>query len=434
MSDTSNGDDVAVVGGGPAGLMAAEVLANAGARVVIYERMPSLGRKFLLAGRGGLNLTHSEPLEAFLGRYGAAQTALAPAIRAFDPTALREWCAGLGQTTFEGSSGRVFPKSMKTSPLLRAWLRRLADRGVAVRLRHRFTGWREGKLLLATPEGELAVAAKAVVLALGGASWPQLGSDGGWTAAVAAQGVLVRPLRAANSGLLVTWSEILRTRFAGAPLKRIALSYGAATERGEAVITATGIEGGAVYGIGRHARAALETGEPFVVTLDLRPDESAEQIVRRLERPQGKRSLKEHLRRQLNLAPAAIGLIQEAARAEEVSARDWERLSRLIKAVPLTVRGSAPIGRAISTAGGIALEEVDADFMLKKMPGVLVAGEMLDWEAPTGGYLLQASLATGAAAGRGALAWISRAPRPQDAPPDRSPTAGGTPPDALPAR
>ena len=423
---------IAVIGGGPAGLMAAEVLAKRGARVTVYERMPSLGRKFLLAGRGGLNITHSEPLEAFLSRYGAAAPQLAASVQAFDPTRLRDWCEDLGQPTFVGTSGRVFPSGMKTSPLLRSWLRRLARQGVEVKLRHRFIGWREGRVRFSTPEGDVEVAPSATVLALGGASWPQLGSDGGWVDALAQCGVRISPLRPANGGLSITWSEIFKTRFAGAPLKRIALRLGDAVVRGEAVITQTGLEGGAVYGLGRFARTALDSGQPFGITIDLRPDESLAQITERLDKPRAKRTLKEHLRKQLSLAPAAIGLVQEAIAADRGKSygADASELARLIKALPLEVTGAAPLARAISTAGGIALEEIDETYMLKKMPGVFAAGEMLDWEAPTGGYLLQASLATGSAAGHGVLAYLNRGSTSRGAPPDRSQTAGETPPAA----
>ncbi len=417
---------VAVIGGGPAGLMAAETVAAGGARVVIFDRMPSLGRKFLLAGRGGLNITHSEDAAPFLARYGAAEAKLAPAIAAFGPSALRDWCAALGQATFVGTSGRVFPQAMKTSPLLRAWLRRLARDGVEVKLRHRFAGWDGARVRFETPDGPVSVEADAVVLALGGASWPHLGSDGHWVAPVAAQGIGVETLRPANSGLLVTWSEIFKQRFAGAPLKRIALHYGATSVRGEAILTATGIEGGAVYALGPFVRAALDAGAPFTIAIDLRPDETPDDLARKLAKPRAKRTLKEHLRRELSLAPAAIGLVQEALASAGAGTPDPQTLAALIKHLPLVVTGATPIARAISTAGGIRLDDVDDAFMLAKMPGVFVAGEMLDWEAPTGGYLLQACFATGAAAGRGVLAWLSRGSTLRAAPPDRSRTEDET--------
>lgn len=417
---------VAVIGGGPAGLMAAEIIAAGGARVTVFERMPSLGRKFLLAGRGGLNITHSEEAAQFLGRYGSAEAKLAPAIASFGPQALRAWCEGLGQATFVGTSGRVFPQAMKTSPLLRAWLRRLARDGVAVRLRHRFVGWQDGALRFETPDGSVRIEADAVVLALGGASWPHLGSTGDWVAPLAAQGIGIEALRPANSGLLVAWSEIFKQRFAGAPLKRIALSYGAAAVRGEAILTAAGIEGGAVYTLGPFLRAALDAGAPFTITIDLKPDDTQEDVARKLAKPRAKRTLKEHLRRELSLSPAAIGLVQEAMMSAGERTPDANALAILIKSLPLVVTGATPIARAISSAGGIRLGEIDDGFMLTKMPGVFVAGEMLDWEAPTGGYLLQACFATGAAAGRGVLAWLSRGSTLQGAPRDQSPIAGET--------
>ncbi|RTL66729.1 MAG: TIGR03862 family flavoprotein [Hyphomicrobiales bacterium] len=406
--------------------MAAEVIATGGVRVTVFDRMPSLGRKFLLAGRGGLNITHSEDAAQFLGRYGAAEAKLAPAIASFGPTTLRAWCEGLGQTTFVGTSGRVFPQSMKTSPLLRAWLRRLAGDGVAVKLRHRFVGREDGALRFETPDGAVRIEADAVVLALGGASWPHLGSDGDWVAHLKAQGIGVETLRAANSGLLVAWSEIFKKRFAGTPLKRIALSYGTATVRGEAIVTASGIEGGAVYALGRYVRGALDAAEPFTIDIDLKPDQTLEDIAGKLAKPRAKRTLKEHLRRELNLGPAAIGLVQEVLASSAGGTPDAERLARLIKHLPIVVTGATPIARAISTAGGIRLDEIDDAYMLTKMPGVFVAGEMLDWEAPTGGYLLQACFSTGAAAGRGVLDWLSRGSRLRAAPRDRSPTEGET--------
>ena len=397
---------VAVIGAGPAGLMAAEVLAQGGANVTVYDAMPSAGRKLLMAGRGGLNLTHSEPLPEFLKRYGEAMPQLAPAINAFPPDALRQWSDALGQPTFVGSSGRVFPKAFKASPLLRAWLRRLDSMGVQFALRHRWTGWDDnGHLLFQTPNGQSAVGARATVLALGGASWPRLGSDGAWVDILAAKGVSVTRLRPANCGFIVAWSDIFRARFEGQPLKAAALSVGAHTERGEAMITRTGIEGGAIYALSADLREAIENSGQATLHVALRPDFEMSELTARLSAPRGKQSFSNWLRKAAHLSPVAIGLLQEAAIASGavLSSLSVASLAGLINDVPIKLSGVAPIARAISTAGGISFDELDADFMIRRLPGVFAAGEMLDWEAPTGGYLLQASFATGAAAGRGVL-------------------------------
>jgi uncharacterized flavoprotein (TIGR03862 family) len=401
--------EVAVIGAGPAGLMAAEVIAQGGAQVTIYDAMPSAGRKFLMAGRGGLNLTHSEDLPAFLTRYGVAMRHLAPAIEAFSPDALRAWSEALGQPTFVGSSGRVFPQAFKASPLLRAWLRRLDGLGVQLALRHRWTGWDDdGRLLLATPDGRRGVDARTTVLALGGASWPRLGSDGAWVETLTAKGVVVSPLRPANSGFTVAWSDLFKDRFEGQPLKGIALSFGAHTVRGEAMITRTGIEGGAVYALSSQLRETIIADGAATLQVALRPDADAAELVARLEMPRGKQSLSTFLRKAAHLSPAAIGLLQEAAMASGATLASLSpaSLAGLINAVPVRLNGVAPIARAISSAGGIAFDELNPDFMIERLPGVFAAGEMLDWEAPTGGYLLQASFATGAGAGRGVLKWL----------------------------
>lgn len=400
--------DVAVIGGGPAGLMAAEVLAEGGAAVTVYERMPSIGRKLLLAGRGGLNLTHSEAIETMLTRYGAAAPQLRGAIEAFAPAALRAWCAALGQPTFVGSSGRVFPQAMKASPLLRAWLRRLAARGVVFRVRHHWRGWGDdGRLVLAAPRGEIAVAADATVLALGGASWPRLGADGAWVDVLSHVGIASTPLRPANCGFLVSWSELFRNRFEGAPLKRIALAFGGCSVRGEAIITRAGLEGGGVYALSAPLRDAIAVKGEAILRIDLLPDRAQSALERRLAVARGKQSLTTFLRKNLHLAPAAIGVMREAVSSPRLAKLSPAELARLIKDVPVRVVGTAPLARAISTAGGLVLGELDEGFMLRRRPGTFVAGEMLDWEAPTGGYLLQACLATGAAAGRGALRWLA---------------------------
>jgi uncharacterized flavoprotein (TIGR03862 family) len=409
MSSTRN--QIAVIGAGPAGLMAAETLAQDGAAVTVYDAMPSAGRKFLMAGRGGLNLTHSEPLPAFLARYGHAQSHLEPVIKAFPPQALRDWSEALGQSTFVGSSGRVFPKAFKASPLLRAWLRRLDAMGVGLALRHRWTGWSEaGRLKFQTPDGQREIDASATMLALGGASWPRLGSDGAWVETLAAKGVKVSTLRPANSGFSVAWSDIFRNRFEGLPLKGVALRFGARSVRGEAIVTRTGIEGGAIYALSADLREAILGTGQATLHVALRPDLPSEELTARLSAPRGKQSLSNFLRKAAHLSPVSIGLLQEAAKVSDLSLSSLSAasLAELISAVPLQLNGTAPIARAISTAGGIAFDELDANSMIRRLPGVFASGEMLDWEAPTGGYLLQASFATGAAAGKGMLKWLNR--------------------------
>ena len=390
--------------------MAAEVLARGGAKVTVYDRMPSVGRKFLLAGRGGLNLTHSEDLARLLGRYGEAEPRLRPAIQAFSPAQLRAWCEALGQPTFVGSSGRVFPKAMKASPLLRAWLRRLDREGVAFALRHHWGGWDDdGRLLFTNAQGSVAVRADAAVLALGGASWPRLGSDGDWVAALAKAGIAVAPLRPANCGFVVLWSDVFRSRFEGQPLKRIELSFGGRAVRGEALVTQAGLEGGGVYALSAPLRDAIGACGQAMLQVDLRPDSSRADLERRLGAARGKQSLATFLRKTAKLSPVAIGLLREASvsSSQQLSGLTPAALAAVIKAVPVRLTGVAPITRAISTAGGVGFGEVDEHFMLRRRPGTFVAGEMLDWEAPTGGYLLQAAVATGAAAGHGALQWLA---------------------------
>lgn len=403
--------EIAVVGGGPAGLMAAETLAAAGAAVTLYERMPAPGRKFLLAGRGGLNLTHSEPFGRFVTRYGEAQAGLEPAVSAFPPAALRSWAEGLGQDCFVGSSGRVFPRAWKASPLLRAWLGRLREGGVRLALRHRWSDFApDGGLVFEMPDGErVAVRPDATILALGGASWPRLGADGSWQPVLAEAGVDVRPLRPANCGLHVAWSRPFRGRFAGQPLKRIALSFGAMRMRGDPVVTEAGLEGGPVYALSGMVREALAAGEAATLRVDLRPDLAEADLARALGRPRGKASLSTFLQKAAGLPPVAVGLLRESADGPALP-EGPDALARLVKAVPIRLVGTAGIERAISSAGGVALIACDDAFMLRARPGTFVAGEMLDWEAPTGGYLLQAAFATGVAAAKGALRWASSRP------------------------
>ncbi len=396
---------VHIVGAGPAGLMAAERLAAAGLAVVVHEAMPSPSRKLLMAGRGGLNLTHAEPLAEFLGRYGEARTVVAAWLERFSPTDLMGWAEGLGQATFVGSSGRVFPRAMKASPLLRAWLARLSAAGVELRARSRWTGFEGDGLTFETPEGLRTERPDAVVLALGGASWPRLGSDGAWRPWLEARGVTVSPFKPSNVGFDVAWSTVFAERFAGQPLKPVALSHGEEAVRGEAMVTRYGLEGGAVYALSAGLRDAINRDGAATLTVDLRPDVSIEALAGRLATSRGKDSVSNWLRKAASLSPPAIGLLREIPGELPMGA---DKLARRIKAVRLTLTGVQGLERAISSAGGVSLDQVDAGLMLKALPGVFVAGEMLDWEAPTGGYLLQASMASGVAAAAGVVAWLDR--------------------------
>jgi uncharacterized flavoprotein (TIGR03862 family) len=397
-----------VIGGGPAGLMAAEVLAAGGAQVDLYDAMPSVGRKFLLAGRGGLNLTHSEPEAPFRARYAEAETWLTPALQAFDAAALRAWAAGLGIETFVGTSGRVFPMDLKAAPLLRAWLHRLRAAGVVFHMRRRWTGWDAGGALCF---GETRLRPDATVLALGGASWSRLGSDGAWVPWLQARGVEIRTLRPANCGfdLAAPWSDFLRDRFAGQPVKPVVASFAGRRQQGEFVLTATGIEGSLVYAFAAALREAIAHEGRATLWLDLLPDHEAARVLAEVQRPRGGRSLATHLKSRLGLQGLKLALLHEVLGAAGMG--DLPRLAATIKALPLVLAAPRPIDEAISSAGGVAWDAVDGDLMLKALPGVFCAGEMLDWEAPTGGYLLTASLATGRQAGLGALRWLSEPAR-----------------------
>ncbi len=396
----------AVIGGGPAGLMAAEVISAAGLAVDVYDAMPSVGRKFLMAGKGGLNLTHSEPLPAFLKRYGNAAN-IELLLRQFGPAELQAWASGLGVETFVGTSGRVFPKEMKAAPLLRAWVKRLREAGVRFHMRHRWQGWQNGDLLFETPQGAITVKPSASVLALGGGSWPQLGSDAAWVPVMRAADVDVRPLQPSNCGFDVAWSDHFRERFAGEPVKFVSVNTeGTSPRRGEFVITDTGIEGGAIYALSAPARENLAAKGKATVFVDLRPDRTEAALTGDLARPRGKNSLSNHLRKVVEIAGVKAGLLREF-----LPAADFEKpalLARAIKALPIPLIAPRPMAESISTAGGVAFTALDAHLMLRDHPGVFCAGEMLDWDAPTGGYLLTACFASGYVAGKGVAATVRK--------------------------
>jgi len=407
---------VAIIGGGPAGLMAAEVLGQAGVNVDLYDAMPSVGRKFLLAGVGGMNITHAEDYAAFVSRYGERAGDLRPLLDAFSPDSLREWIHGLGIDTFVGSSGRVFPSDMKAAPLLRAWLKRLRESGVQLHTRQRWLGWDEhGALRIAGPQGETRVEADATLLALGGGSWARLGSDGAWVPLLQNRGIAIAPLQPANCGFEVAgWSEHLREKFAGAPLKTVSLELpGEAPRKGEFVLTATGIEGSLVYALSAPIRNTINRDGAATVLLDLLPDRTLTQIASALARPRGSQSMAKHLHRQLKLDGAKAALLRELTDATTFQAP--QALAAAIKALPIRLVRPRPLDEAISSAGGVPFEELDEGLMLRRLPGVFCAGEMLDWEAPTGGYLLTACFASGRAAAEGMLRWL-RANVPANAP------------------
>jgi uncharacterized flavoprotein (TIGR03862 family) len=395
-----------VIGGGTAGLMAAETLLGRGIPVDIYDAMPSLGRKFLMAGKSGLNLTHTEPAPAFLERFGAARPRLEPALSAFGAEAIRSWAAGLGIETFTGSSGRVFPVDFKAAPLLRSWLHRLRGAGATIHVRHKWQGWTpEGVLIFETPGGEVRVNTGATVLALGGGSWPRLGSDAAWVGPLAEAGVDVVPLKPANCGFEAPWTAIFRDRFSGAPVKAVRLSHGGRTVSGDFVVTGYGIEGGAVYALSAGLRDRIAADGRATVTLDLSPDRSEARLAADLAGPRGSRSMTTHLKRTAGLVGVKAGLLRECLDATTFA--DPARLAAGIKALPLCLTAARPIEEAISSAGGIGFAALDDRFMLRVRPGVFCAGEMLDWEAPTGGYLFSACFATGRAAGAGAADWLA---------------------------
>ena len=400
---------VAVIGGGPAGLMAAEVLSQGGIRVDLYDAMPSVGRKFLMAGKGGMNITHSEPLADFLARYGKRQRELEPMLESFSPDALRSWVHGLGIDTFVGSSGRVFPVEMKAAPLLRAWLHRLRASGVHFHMRHRWLGWDEERLRFIAPQGEVLAEGDAVVLALGGGSWARLGSDGAWVPWLLQRGIDVAPLRPANCGFDAGWSAHFREKFAGHPLKSVTVSFTDAagvshSTQGDLMITRTGIEGGPVYALSAYLREEIGMSGRALIHIDLAPGKKFERILKELDHPRGSRSISSHLQSRSNIKGVQSGLLRERLAREDFG--DPERLASAIKSLPLELIAPRPLNEAISSAGGVAFESLDEHLMAH--PGLFCCGEMLDWEAPTGGYLLTACLASGRHAGFGALDWLKR--------------------------
>ena len=407
---TSHPNSIAIVGGGPAGLMAAEVLSQHGVRADVYDAMPSLGRKFLMAGKSGLNLTHAEPFERFIQRYSAPE--VADWLNDFNPDDLRDWARGLGIETFVGTSGRVFPVGMKASPLLRAWLKRLDGSGVTVHLRQKWTGWdSSGALRFETSEGERLVRADATILALGGGSWARLGSTGEWVDGLRQAGVRVRELRPANCGFDVDWSEHFRTRFEGQPIKSVVLTFGDFQQQGEFIITREGVEGSLIYAASARLCDEIEAHGRAVLLLDLAPGSTQEKLTASLSKPRGSRSMSSHIERTVGLKGVKVGLLHEFVAKEDFN--DPAKLAAAIKRLPVPLLRPRPLDEAISSAGGVTFDSLDAHLMLKAMPGVFCAGEMLDWEAPTGGYLLTACFASGRAAARGALAWLKDAALPR---------------------
>ncbi|RFC38398.1 MAG: hypothetical protein DID90_2727552762 [Candidatus Nitrotoga sp. LAW] len=410
MRNKLNARSVAVIGGGPAGLMTAEVLIQGGVRVDLYDAMPSVGRKFLMAGKGGMNITHSEPMEPFLSRYGARRAQIKPLLDTFGPEALRKWIHDLGIETFIGTSGRIFPADMKAAPLLRAWLHRLREAGVHFHMRHRWCGWDEnGALRFATPQGEHTTNVDAVVLALGGGSWARLGSDGAWVPLLAQRGIPVVPLQPANCGFDVGWSEYFSSRFAGHPVKAVTVNFIDATgnihrRQGDLMVTATGIEGGLIYALSALLRDEIAATGVAVIYLDLMPGKDLPRVIAEIAHPRGSRSMASHLQSRANIKGVKTGLLRERVSPSDFAAP--ERLAAAIKSLPLHLIAPRPLDEAISSAGGVAFEALDERLMVHAMPGVFCAGEMLDWEAPTGGYLLTACFASGRTAALGALAYL----------------------------
>jgi uncharacterized flavoprotein (TIGR03862 family) len=409
VDNSSKQTRVAIIGGGPSGLMAAEVLSQAGVKVDLYDAMPSVGRKFLMAGKGGLNITHSEPFAKLLSRFGSRQNHIKPMLDSFGPEALRTWVRDLGIETFVGSSGKVFPIDMKAAPLLRKWLHKLRIGGVNFHVRHHWLGWQDGALRFQTPEGERTVIADAVILALGGGSWPQLGSTGTWVPLLLQHQVPVAPLQPANCGFDVNWSELFRSRFAGQPLKSIRVSVDNPaglkfSEQGELLITSTGVEGNLIYKMSALLRDRISAMGGVTIYLDLVPGMSKKSLVDKVSQPRGKHSMANHLRKRVGISGVKAGLLRELLPKEVFN--ESLRLCEAIQAVPIKLVAARPIDEAISSAGGVAFEALDECLMIRTMPGVFCAGEMLDWEAPTGGYLLTACFASGHAAGLGVLAWL----------------------------
>lgn len=402
---------VAIIGGGPAGLMAAEVLSQQGVQVNVYDAMPSLGRKFLMAGKSGLNITHSEPFEKFVSRYSNKN--VETWLRAFTPDDLREWARGLGVETFVGTSGRVFPVGMKASPLLRAWIKRLGASGVTFHLRHKLSGLHAGKrsspvgrsLHFVTPDGEVTVKADAVVLALGGGSWQRLGSDGAWADWLSQAGVKVEALRPSNCGFDAAWSSVFKEKFDGQPVKSVVLSFGAFHQQGEFIITKEGVEGSLIYAASALMRDEIAANGKAVMQLDLAPDKTEAQLAERLSKPRGSRSMASHLEKTVGMKGVKAGLLREFVPKDEFT--NEARLAFYIKNLPVVLIATRPLDEAISSAGGVTFESLDENLMLKDIPGVFCAGEMLDWEAPTGGYLLTACFASGRWAGAGITKWLS---------------------------
>lgn len=386
--------------------MAAEVLVEQGADVHIFDTMPSLGRKFLMAGKSGLNLSHSERHEVFFSRFGSAQEQLEPSLQAFTSAAIRTWAYNLGIDTFVGTSGRIFPKDFKAAPLLRAWLHQLRERGATIHVRHKWTGWKDGALCFETPEGSAEVQATATILALGGGSWPKLGSDASWIPTLEDKGVEVTPLRPANCGFDVKWSDYIKENFSGAPLKSVRLAFGGQKVPGDAVVTEGGLEGGPIYTLSAVLRDAIEKDGAATLSIDLSPGRSRTELIEALSQPRGKKSMSTHLKRTVRISGVKAALLRECLKADVFS--DPARLAAAIKALPVRVIAPRPLEEAISSAGGIKLDALDDGFMIKALPGIFCSGEMLDWEAPTGGYLLSGCFATGRTAGTAAAKWLKQ--------------------------